>query len=176
MSCSICSIWSYGGAVVSSPGMLMSLGSEAGSHRGALGSIGLNSGAIVEESKGMREGRSETRPRSDASRRVLRLDGGCELSHRRVIGVLSITVQVRTPITRVLCQQFHPQRVGARHHQLGIHWSPSPYRCFLPALFPPWFCLILIAHHASCRRYAFSFLSKDLFDPYMCSWYPEVPR
>lgn len=47
MSCSICSIWSYGGAAVSRPGMTMSFGSGIGSHRGSLGSMGLRSGAIL---------------------------------------------------------------------------------------------------------------------------------
>ena len=58
MSCSICSIWSYGGAVVSRPGIAMSFGSAVGSHRGDLGSIGFSSGAMQE---GQSEVEKETR-------------------------------------------------------------------------------------------------------------------
>ena len=63
MSCSICSIWSYGGAVVSRPGTRMSFGSAAGSHRGAFGSIGLSSGAISKDG-----GPGNATRRVDASR------------------------------------------------------------------------------------------------------------
>lgn len=68
MSCSICSIWSYGGAVVSSPGTTISFGSAAGSHRGVFWSIGLSS---VDMDGVMLEG-----TRQDAStRRVSRRQG-----------------------------------------------------------------------------------------------------
>ena len=67
MSCSICSIWSYGGAEVSRPGTTMSLGSAEGSHRGTLGSMGLSSGAMG-RGEIEYEGRDGKR---DATRRVL---------------------------------------------------------------------------------------------------------